>query len=1454
MAAVRVPDRLGAPSLWGPPSAPRSQPLWNQWRRPGAPLYGDKTVPAKRDVLGEEKGKLGEQGPSGTSSDSNAAVLIKSEDHFTKTSEAPRRDDRRRVDDMDLDRQPPRRQSSMMAGHSAAQSFFGKPADGEDEDSAMSDTAQELPSTSEDDESDYENDLALFNAKFERQKRQLEAQMVDLSTRHYRATTPLENLARLARISARDLERFNELREHEMDVDRSPIARKHHMLPPTRHSSDSVEGPDIVTPKDEDDRRVAIRSSDDSSDGMRRMRRPTPQPVNLPYLMKDAHLSFSESELFKESLQRHEESKPDLLDAMERGVQAEEETEGYIEDVFAHEYRKWREECEHLDRLKEEQERLERQQSFEPKPEVDTPSVAPINPIFEGRRLHKFSSEYEIEQVLKQSEETARIEQERQDREARKNQADMEKEAKIPDQLTEEEITRGIFVDTNRYRDPESLTVVFSYEPPADDFTENEQHIFIAAFKETPKKWGEIASLLPGRNYQDCIRHYYANKWDGRFRDHRTKKLKMGGRRGRGGARGPRGRVGGLMADLARVEDFLSPENMNDKGRPRRAAAPTTFAEKEAEAKANLLGPSPAKKPGPGSKPEGNGDTGSEKPGKRQKRTGEKPGRKANKSNQPLAAIAAAPHGSPGTQHLHGMHSKEDLADANLLASLHGGPHGAPHADGHLIYRQEGYMQAMPSLPEESDRPKAAGQGPHAKQGASSYWSVPEQNDFVKYIGHFGRDFAAIAAHMGTKTQTMIKNHYQRQAEGGNRPELERAAIEADERRARGEDMGPPPTPTPIQKRKYENPPALAQRPLAPHAETGEVDDSGPPQRLQAPKQSSPSQYQSQPRFTSSIQNTAIPAPRVGPNPLSTSAVPSSSLPATSHSRPMQHPFGSRITFLPETRSEVRPSAQPVQGYRATQDSPTRSQSTQQNRTVPDAQDPHFIRTLVQEQERALRMQRQHSQQDRVEQFQRQPTMQRNPSQGSPLNQPQQNPPERKPIPEDRPLSPPRSTFPSSSLPRSHFGSTTFPPLSSTSLSPLTGRSAFNLSPPKKEEGFPLAPSAQPAPASATPTEPKRSTVMSLLNSEPEEPKPTKRDSLPPVPPRTASPAQQGFPHTTSATPLSGIPAPRREPSFGQPSVPQSHFHRGSFGQQSSTSTPVPHSHKHEPSPGSGSSSQPAKPDWTPRVLGQTSQPSPPTPTLDRDGRPYLHYRSMLGLGTSRINPSPPPLTGNPHSRTPSLSGQSGQQPREQPRASLSGPQPVQSLQPNPYANQSQLSFSHQQSAQAQNQSHHSHNSSHGGPFPSFHQRNMSRDDYVRPEQARQEQAINAAQQRERDEQDLRLRQQREALEAERRREEQYIAQLQQEQERERQQVLQRAPPQPVQPASFSGGTFGQGRNLDLRGQSWKDGEMAMREEQERQRQQQDNDRRRQEDLEKLFFRRTPLGSGFGGPPPGPRR
>jgi serine/arginine repetitive matrix protein 2 len=91
---------------------------------------------------------------------------------------------------------------------------------------------------------------------------------------------------------------------------------------------------------------------------------------------------------------------------------------------------------------------------------------------------------------------------------------------------------------------------------------------------------------------------------------------------------------------------------------------------------------------------------------------------------------------------------------------------------------------------------------PGARPGPSSYWSVVEQGDFQKCVAYFGTDWVAIASYMGTKTQTMVKNQYLRLVEGGAQ-ELERMAEEADERRNKGVDLGPPPDLSPMPPRRY---------------------------------------------------------------------------------------------------------------------------------------------------------------------------------------------------------------------------------------------------------------------------------------------------------------------------------------------------------------------------------------------------------------------------------------------------------------------------------------------------------------------------------------------------------------------------------------------------------------------------------------------------------------------------
>ncbi|KAF2752266.1 hypothetical protein M011DRAFT_473510 [Sporormia fimetaria CBS 119925] len=99
----------------------------------------------------------------------------------------------------------------------------------------------------------------------------------------------------------------------------------------------------------------------------------------------------------------------------------------------------------------------------------------------------------------------------------------------------------------------------------------------------------------------------------------------------------------------------------------------------------------------------------------------------------------------------------------------------------------------MPTFINDPPQPHTGSRLP----GLSSYWSVAERYDFERNVAHFSTDWAAIGRNMGTKSQAMVQNHYLLLVEGGERPDLQQAAIEADGRRERGEDLGPPPTPTP---------------------------------------------------------------------------------------------------------------------------------------------------------------------------------------------------------------------------------------------------------------------------------------------------------------------------------------------------------------------------------------------------------------------------------------------------------------------------------------------------------------------------------------------------------------------------------------------------------------------------------------------------------------------------------
>lgn len=740
----------GRPMDRPPPTAPRApfgigQPrphAWNQWTREGVTPYRDAVIPAKRDLTGEEKSQRYKPDPSpkpapaSLNNDAHRAAVQASEpdvsaktmDQANTLAEDSLAEEKREIDDV------------------------GDPVDPMVTDESSEDDGMDL------DEEDFES----TKAKFEQERSRLQAQFIDLSERSYRATTPLEQLARLAKVTAQDLPSEDDMTPE----DDAPSLEDEQQSRSASKQPDEDMDQDLLTPKEEDGEDI-IMDGTDSLDQIipppRPRRKQSPEVINLPYLLKTLPTSLSERDALQETLERQNACKAAVAAHLQsQGEEADEVEQDAVEE-FSDLYRGFAAVTRDIDDERASKENLERQKSAEPGPEPDmAAAVLEIPNTESSRRLHKFGSEYDIQKAIRESEETARIEQERLERDAKRAKDDLEKEAPIPEMLSEEMRQRRIFVNTNQLRDAYMLTDIFGYDPPSDDFTEDEHRIFLEAFKERPKKWGEIAAMLPGRTYQHCIHHYYAFKWDGRFRETKNKRRAKVGR-GRGGKAPARGKGAALMADLGRADEDAAPNatGVSESGRPKRAAARTTYTEKDAEGKVLSMSATPGRKSAP--KLDANGEV-TEKPVKRRKATAASGERAPKKSRaQP---IAAAPVGSPlkverDVQFRASELSREDQArveEASLLAGLQTSYNRVQPDLGSMYPASEAFSQG--ATPGDSvDKIRPPGHGSLQRSSASSYWSVPEQQDFMKFITHFGTDFAAIATHMGTKTQTMVGFH-----------------------------------------------------------------------------------------------------------------------------------------------------------------------------------------------------------------------------------------------------------------------------------------------------------------------------------------------------------------------------------------------------------------------------------------------------------------------------------------------------------------------------------------------------------------------------------------------------------------------------------------------------------------------------------------------------------------------
>lgn len=82
--------------------------------------------------------------------------------------------------------------------------------------------------------------------------------------------------------------------------------------------------------------------------------------------------------------------------------------------------------------------------------------------------------------------------------------------AAIPSMIQDSVYRQERFVDTNNF--VEKVPVERVLKDGIDDFSPQEHELFCQAYIAQPKQFGAIAEHIPGRNFNDCVMHYYRTK------------------------------------------------------------------------------------------------------------------------------------------------------------------------------------------------------------------------------------------------------------------------------------------------------------------------------------------------------------------------------------------------------------------------------------------------------------------------------------------------------------------------------------------------------------------------------------------------------------------------------------------------------------------------------------------------------------------------------------------------------------------------------------------------------------------------------------------------------------------------------------------------------------------------------------------------------------------------------
>ena len=495
---------------------------------------------------------------------------------------------------------------------------------------------------------------------------------------------------------------------------------------------------------------------------------------------------------------------------------------------------------------------------------------------------------------------------------------------------------------------------------------------------------------------------------------------------------------------------------------------------------------------------------------------------------------------------------------------------------------------------------------------------------------------------------------------------MEQAALAADEKIKRGENMGQPPPATIVPKRRYDTGPQIApQRQLAPSVESMEIEKDSPSLRPTKPAPMSPPQFAQPPqRFSTILQPEPVHKPSITQPVQSTTSSPSVRPGMqTLQQRASQNLQGPRIGYFNDNARALQPQPQ----------------QTQQSRQQEERQPQGFNKnTSVQELQEALQAQHRARQQDTQPMASKYPQPAQTQQSIGPLPQTSHSrqhsqvriAPSQSSNVDLRPQIAPQQQLhsqPQQQQSQSHRHEPNHgeilrriesngPSRQSNIQSIAASRLPQTFSPPQAT----TRPSSVPAPAQQPP---KRSNIMNILNDEPAEPPPRKKiiDTQPSVPtPPPQSPAHHMYPQSIQST----QPYTRREmPAEQSHASQQHHHHRPSLGPLISQQQPPT---RDNPSTNWAEVAQR-------KFSDRSTSYQPQVVEAPRVQPSFSQQASRTPLQVLQRSQAPTPSSTYAHSRTSSYASLHPQQ--QQPQSHQQAQPPPQTstqatpvLQPSPYA------------------------------------------------------------------------------------------------------------------------------------------------------------------------------------------